>query len=172
MTEPTNPTQHYVPRSHNTAGPPTSRSAVSRDGLVIDEDIHTEKFIDRNVQRHQRASLDRQQQAKSILDSLRDGKGPQNLSVQVSVLDSVRGTSIQNSRHNTPQATPRVPTRPPKKKPTSKNIGEASSQAKSREIVPTLRRSLEGNQHDKKTQITLDGQSLLPSATVVAKHIC
>ena len=68
--EPTNPTQHYKPRSHN-AGTPTSRSVVSRDGIVIEENIQNELFIDRNVQRHQRASLDRQQKAKSLLDSLR-----------------------------------------------------------------------------------------------------
>ena len=122
MAEPTNPFPQYVPRSHN-AGTPTSRSNVSRDGFVVQEGIQTERYIDRNVQRHQRASLEKQQQAKNILDSLRGGSGPPQ-NVQISILDSVRQNtshrnSAQNSPSGTPLASPRNATRPTKKKPST-----------------------------------------------------
>ena len=143
MAEPTNPTQHYKPRSHN-AGTPTSRSVVSRDGIVIEENIQNELFIDRNVQRHQRASLDRQQKAKSLLDSLRGVDSDRQPTVKFSIVDGGHGSrdisastsrqpsrpnsvhpsrqnSVQNTPSGSPLASPRNSTRPSKKKPSSRN---------------------------------------------------
>jgi len=136
MAEPTNPVQRYKPRSHN-AGTPTSRSVISRDGIVVEENIQDELYIDRNVQRHQRASLERQQKAKSILDSLRgvdSGKPPP---VKFSIVDNGNGSrdisastsrqpsrlnSVQNTPSGSPLPSPRNTTRPSKKKQSSRNV--------------------------------------------------